>query len=45
MALIVFPETSGGVPAVGGVGLVVLVAALLGAGAVITSHRRRASAT
>ena len=43
--LIVFPETTGGVPAVGGVGLAVLVAVLLGVGALIITRRGRALAT
>jgi len=38
--LIVFPVTSGGVPAVGGVGLGVLIAILLGVGAFIIKRRQ-----
>lgn len=43
--LIAFPTASGGVPAVGGVGLVVLVAVLLGIGAFIIVKRRQAFTT
>jgi len=41
--LTVFPDAQSGVPAVGSIGLVVLVALLLGVGALIITHRRRAS--
>jgi hypothetical protein len=41
--LIVFPTAAGGVPAVGSVGLALLVALLLGVGGAIIAHRRRAS--
>lgn len=41
--LIVFPDAVAGVPAVGGIGLLVLVAALLGVAALVIAHRSKAS--
>jgi hypothetical protein len=41
--LVVFPDTSGGVPAVGGVGLIALVAILLSVGAFIITRRRQSA--
>ncbi len=43
--LMVFPDAVAGVPAIGGLGLVVLVAVLLGVGAILIASRPRASPT
>ena len=40
--LIVCPDTTGSVPAIGPVGLVVIVVLVLGAGAVVLSKRKQA---
>ena len=42
--LMVFPDASAGVPTIGGLGLVVLVASLLGVGALVVAHRQKAGA-
>jgi hypothetical protein len=42
--LMVFPDASAGVPAIGGLGLGVLVLSLLGVGALVIAHRQKAGA-